>query len=519
MARVRVSVICAVVLLLAVACSGGEEKEKEKAPRSSLTAVSRPIVDIVPAASIGEDGQPVDPALVFAPNAPRITIVAQVAEVTGSPMDITWSQVTDKGEKKLFTHTVEVASFDAAYSVGKSPGTLTPGTYRVEATLEGESLSTQFEVEAPEGTDAAGESATSGPPASGDSGAVATPVSDVIQQSDEAGVFLAVFHSPVDPGASIITVLLNGRALGGGRLEGKAMMGGSTRTVSYPLPPDDTGVSKDLDFSPCAHPRGSDLPGTNATFEAAVYKGDTLFVRDTRSTTLGPDETPPVLEVTSNPPPRSKVEPGQTIVIKIVGSESRSGTWQTGVKQIKLTDFVTGAVLGDQIFGDQALPCAQKAWSKGLDVPYTVPENAPAEIRLVAEGFDFAEKRGSFGLSYFTGEVWEGTANSTITVRVPGSGLCGNPTSTKAKVQLVVREDGSVAGTWDITGCGVSVPHGPITGTVNDAGFRFPQFVIFTNGSLIPKVTPTHAKATLTHISGGTVKWVTTWNLTCKTCG
>jgi len=127
------------VLLLAAACTGGEEEE---GPRSSLALVSRPIVDIVPAASIGEDGQPVDPALVFAPDAPLITVVAQVGEVTGSPMDITWSQVTDEGDQELFTHTVEVASFDAAYSVGESPGELIPGTYRVEATLEGESLST-----------------------------------------------------------------------------------------------------------------------------------------------------------------------------------------------------------------------------------------------------------------------------------------------------------------------------------------------------------------------------------------
>jgi hypothetical protein len=56
------------MLLLAAACTGGEEKE---ASQSSLTTVSGSIVDIVPAASIDEDGQPVDAALVFAPEAPR----------------------------------------------------------------------------------------------------------------------------------------------------------------------------------------------------------------------------------------------------------------------------------------------------------------------------------------------------------------------------------------------------------------------------------------------------------------
>ena len=176
------------MLLLAASCTGEDSGGKEKqGSQSSLTLVSRPIVDIVPAADIGKDGQPVDPALVFAPDTPRITIVAQVGEVTGSPMDITWSQVTDEGEVELFTHTVEVASFEAAYSVGKSPGTLTPGTYRVEATLEGESRSTQFEVEAPADTGATGQGATSGPPDSG----------DIYVTEDDTGC-LEVYHVGAD---------------------------------------------------------------------------------------------------------------------------------------------------------------------------------------------------------------------------------------------------------------------------------------------------------------------------------
>lgn len=113
------------------------------APRSSLTRVTRSIVGIIPAADIDEDGQPVDPALAFPADAPKITVVAQAGEVMDSPMDLTWYQVTEKGEQELFTHTVEVGSFDAAYSVGDSPGLLTPGTYRVEAVLEGQSQETR----------------------------------------------------------------------------------------------------------------------------------------------------------------------------------------------------------------------------------------------------------------------------------------------------------------------------------------------------------------------------------------
>jgi len=115
------------------------------------------------------------------------------------------------------------------------------------------------------------------------------------------------------------------------------------------------------------------------------------------------------------------------------------------------------------------------------------------------------------------GEVWEGTTSSIVTADGPG-GPCGNPVRIQGTVQLLVAGDGSVTGTYDLTGCGVSQPHAEWTGTVTDAGFLFPQLVVFTNGSLIPKVSPTHAEATLTNMQGPVVTWVTTWDLTCTSC-
>lgn len=70
MARVRVPTFCSVVLLLEAACSGGGDGEEERQRGDPFREITSPIVAIVPAASIGEDGQPVDPALVFAPEAP-----------------------------------------------------------------------------------------------------------------------------------------------------------------------------------------------------------------------------------------------------------------------------------------------------------------------------------------------------------------------------------------------------------------------------------------------------------------
>ncbi len=116
-------------------------------PASSLTVVDDSIVGIIPAADIDEDGQPIDPGFSFSADAPQITIVVQAGKSTGSPMDLTWFQLPDAGEQVLFTHTVQVASFQTAYSVGTNPGTLAAGTYRVDVAFEGDSRSTQFDVD------------------------------------------------------------------------------------------------------------------------------------------------------------------------------------------------------------------------------------------------------------------------------------------------------------------------------------------------------------------------------------
>jgi hypothetical protein len=88
-------------------------------------------------------------------------------------------------------------------------------------------------------------------------------------------------------------------------------------------------------------------------------------------------------------------------------------------------------------------------------------------------------------------------------------------------VRLVVHPDGSVDGTYDVSGCGVSEPHAEFTGTVTAEGFTFPELIVQTNGELIPKVSPTQAEARLTNFqgSGGVgARWVTTWDLMCTSC-
>jgi hypothetical protein len=340
-------------------------------------------------------------------------------------MDITWSQVTDEGEQDLFTHTVEVASFQTAYSVGESPGVLTPGTYRVEATLEGESLSTQFEVQAPEGTGSAGEGATSGPPTSGDSGAVGPPVLAPGGPS-ETSIFTLLEWGPVDPTASTIKVfVIAGVSGGGGRVEVEATMGGNTRTVSFPT--DETGVvSKILEFDPCVHPGGSDLPGTKATFETTAYQGDTFAASNTDPTTLGPDTTKPGITINSDPPDGSRVEPGDEILLDATAQENRNGpSWQTGVQTFQLT-ATPGAQVGEpqQAPSGRPQPCGRKQWSLATQGTYEVPDDAPPIIEICGIAEDFAGNVQTTCNKYHTGEVWTGTANITSSAVYPDGATC-----------------------------------------------------------------------------------------------
>lgn len=69
----------------------------------------------------------------------------------------------------------------------------------------------------------------------------------------------------------------------------------------------------------------------------------------------------------------------------------------------------------------------------------------------------------------------------------------------------------------DTTGCNVSVPHAEFHGKATDEAFVFgpPRGVHqrepYTEGESDAR------EATLTNVRGGTVMWLTTWDLNCKT--
>jgi hypothetical protein len=122
-------------------------------------------------------------------------------------------------------------------------------------------------------------------------------------------------------------------------------------------------------------------------------------------------------------------------------------------------------------------------------------------------------------------ETWKGTMNHTVTGvgASAGHNPCGDPQEIQGTVRFGVAPNGRVTASYDVEGCNVSQPHAEFTGTATDEGFSFPGLIVQTNGELIPKVSPTRARATLTNLQGsaaGGAQWVTKWDMRCVShCG
>ncbi len=176
--------------------------------------------------------------------------------------------------------------------------------------------------------------------------------------------------------------------------------------------------------------------------------------------------------------------------------------------------------------------CDQKSWSQVLKGSYKVPNNPPPVIKLCAIAEDYAGNENLKCGEFPTGDVWEGTLRTDVTVA--GSVTCtGNWT---AKIKMVASEDGNVSGTATVidaplNSCGGSTYANvgstlPITGVVNDASFTFPvnQFIgaLGQGSAFIQKSGRNYAAGTANASyspgSGLTNSFVMKFDLECWTC-
>lgn len=453
-----------VIVVVALSCTSDTANQEESSIRAG--ELESHLMGMVVAPTMTRQAQPVDPTFSFAPDQTEIVVIIQVGKLDADPpLDITWYRISPDGEEELFTHTVEVASFDRAFSVGLNEGTLAQGAYRVAATLNGQTAELSFAVGVAvvdgEGAGSSGSEGEGTPPVPGDSGAV---TSEALEDASDPSTGTQMLLGPPGLAGSgwfdLQAGMVEFQAYFTGRFPddprpplpfqiGAGVDGTTTQVIDSVLP--EGQQATDLSIDPCTISGGRDLPGTEVRLTGTV-DGDV----DESIVVLGPDTLAPTITATSEPSTFSTVSAGDQIIFEVTAEEVRSGgPWETGVQSIFLREE-GGDPFFDESFGDQPQPCGQKSWEQTVTATYTVPDNPPPIIEIVASAQDFGS-----GLAvpvpnipqesrflFYTGEVWTGTMHSET--RTISEGTCRG--SAEATLRLVVAEDGTVTGEAAVTG-------------------------------------------------------------------
>jgi hypothetical protein len=403
-----------------------------------------PIVTMLVAAPELDTGRPLTPTFTFDAQAPGMMVLVQVGQITNAPLDLVWYQVTDSGQQKLFEHTVQVAAFDWAYSIGKNPGALASGTYKVVASLQGQTQSVEFDVTQKAATGGAPVSAQQGqPPVDGGSGETASPVSPTSSYlptpQSAAGCQVSLLATkggylvtpPTDWTADTADVRVWADCAEGGDLDVYGSVDGGERPVGEMFTTAGSAHDTTFHFDPCSVPGGSDLPGTTVGFRvikpAGVGTGGTPIANYV--ITLGDDSFAPQLDVFSTPARGTKVKPGDKITLNIKATELRSGeSWQSGVMDIQVTADPGGLVTSKDYLEYRGKSCDAKSWEQKLDATYTVPSNPPPIITLCVITEDFAGKQDFKCGEFPTGNTWNGKVHLVSSVFGPNGSSCTNET-------------------------------------------------------------------------------------------
>jgi hypothetical protein len=402
-----------------------------------LVEATGPILDMTVAASLDDQGQPVDAAFTYPADQPKMVVVVRLGEVAPGALTFNWYRVTESGDEALFEQTVAVEARDEAFSTGLNPGTLVAGTYKVVATFAGQSETIAWDVAesqtgdstAPLGTSG---SAAGGTPTPGPSGK--TPIYEIVPEPGEIGSGV-VF-------ASIIQVNRADRVKFSVR---SAWTDAQKKVIASPVGfviqvrvgisgsvPDESRdfmhnagidkIQKDYFQDPCKLPGGSDLPGTSITVTAVALG----YGEQTDTKVLGADSSAPVVQLVSEPSNGAKVKAGDKIELTAIAEEPRSGgSWQTGVSKIEIFVMEPSGeeLLKKEYASYKDKSCDEKSWKQTTEKKiYEVPRGVKGDIRICAFGHDFAGNIGKKCVTYHTGDQLKGTLNHGLQQEGPSAG-------------------------------------------------------------------------------------------------
>lgn len=481
------------LVLLALVALGGACRKQPAA-----VEIKGPILGMTTATGFDDKGTPQNPSFAFAPTEPQLVVIVQVGRLdggtsqvgtSGAPwiqletvaaaaaepvVNIEWYHTSDEGEQKLFEHQVKVQSYDRAYSIGKSKGTLKAGSYKVKATLAGQTQETELQIQ-PAKTESSssassqvsvnqasaggnGNDARPGePPVAGESGTIPessgagaannNPLSDESPFMAGCNYRIEVWEGEQDLRANTGDFFVYIDCPNTGEYKGAAVSakieGGALNVVGR-IEEGFAGVG--FAVNPCPLENGKDLPGTRIQVE--VHGNSGTGRPGYGIITLGPDKDAPKVSVNSSPTKGTKVKAGDVIKIDATASERRSGgTWQTGIQLFQLIG-PDGKITDKMAPSRLPQACGNKSWSMVLAASYTVPQNPPPVIKLCAIADDFAGNQGIKCGEFPTGDVWKGTlrteAQASFDPGGPHPYACSSVFDTT--LELVVNAGGEVSG-------------------------------------------------------------------------
>ena len=480
--RRRFCALVAGVLLGALSCGRPHSSETTKQGPSPPVKIKDPIISMMMASSIGAKGELVNPRFSFPQTEPQITAIVHLGNVKSFQLTVAWYKTSDDGDTKLFEHQIQVKSRDRAFSVAKNPGgPMSVGTYKVVATIDGQTKDAEFDITPPK--------------------AAPNKTSNNREDKNSDELLQAISYDPVSDQSRIQKIAnpsgtTSPGPTGSTAAQGKSPVGGQSGTVrpsgdfgnfcigdpdgctdqftdsdadqvevyifsrvatqevvhvwegptsEHQLGVIESGSEGTLKFDPCWAP-DKDLPGTKVSFTAQL--GNKTV---TTQVVLGDDTLAPRLKVVSTPARGTKVKTGDKINLKVTATEKRSGgPWQTGVKIIQIT-AQPGGLVKEPWINPSALPkaCAEKTWEKKDEAAYTVPSNPPPIIKICAVTEDYAGNESSQCGEFVTGDKWDGMMHSETNYigRAPNGGIvtCTGE-AWDFDLHLVVGGDGTLEG-------------------------------------------------------------------------
>jgi hypothetical protein len=491
--QISIGTSCAVLvalLLSGVSCSNPRGSATSKKALSPPVEVKDPIISMVMASSIDAKGEIVNARFTFPPNEPHLTAIVFLGKINGSQLNMTWYKTSESGDEKLFEHQIQVKSNGRAFSIGKNQGgTLSIGTYKVVATLDGQTKEVEFDVspakkkqkstsnrsdenvfenrslmqmvawksaswqQAPR-TPTGITQETSPSPVYGPSGIVLPPPNS---PSGPTASICDVSVDGIGGSADSVEILSEGNCLEPYNIKVFASITGAYQFVGTYGAGARVRMYSVYQVDPCWLPGGSDLPGTKVAVKVENVGATRKTVVSANSViTLGEDTLAPRVNVVSTPARGTKVKTGDKIHLNVTAAEKRSGgPWQTGVKVIQVT-AEPGGLVKEPWTNPSNLPksCGEKTWEQKYEATYTVPKDPPAVIKICAITEDYVGNESSQCGEFPTGDLWKGTLHAKSSQFFGLSPLDGSPLQCldeewDINLDLVVLSDGSVTGKGD----------------------------------------------------------------------